>query len=44
MPPKIEFAQMKGFVESMIKLILQGRIEDVLDTAKANMKHLKGII
>lgn len=44
MPPKVDFAQMKGFVESMIKLILAGRIDDVLDTAKANMKHLREML
>lgn len=41
MPPKVEFAQMKGFAESMVRLIMAGRIDDVMDTAKANMKHLK---
>lgn len=40
MPPKIEFNQMKGFVTAMTKLILAGRIDEVIDTAKSNMKHL----
>lgn len=40
MPPKIELAQMKGFALSMSKLILNGRISEVIDTAKSNMKHL----
>jgi pyruvate dehydrogenase (quinone) len=41
MPPKIEFEQMKGYAESMIKLVMAGRIDDVLDTAKSNLKHLR---
>lgn len=40
MPPKVEFAQMTGFAKAMAKLILAGRIDDVIDTAKSNMKHL----
>jgi len=43
MPPKIEFDQMKGFAEAMIKLILDGRGEDVWNTAKSNMKNIWGI-
>jgi len=44
MPPKIEFDQIKGFVTSMTKLILNGRINEVIDTAKSNMKHLGDIL
>lgn len=41
MPPKIEFSQMKGYAITMGKLILNGRMDDVLDTVKSNYKHLK---
>ena len=44
MPPKIEFEQMKGYAESMIKLVMAGRIDDVLDTAKSNLKHLRDFL
>ena len=44
MPPEIEFAQVKGMALSMTKLILNGRMEEVLDTVKANYKHLKDVI
>jgi pyruvate dehydrogenase (quinone) len=44
MPPKIEFEQVKGMALSMTKLVLNGRMEEVLDTVKANYKHLKEII
>ena len=44
MPPKIEFEQVKGMALSMTKLILNGRMEEVLDTVKANYKHLKDVV
>lgn len=44
MPPKVEFEQMKGFAEAMIKLILSGRGEEVWNTAKSNIKNLWGIV
>lgn len=44
MPPKIEFAQMKGFALAMAKLILAGRADEVLETAKSNIKHIWGIL
>ena len=34
MPPKVEFAQMKGFALAMTKLILSGRADEVVATAK----------
>jgi pyruvate dehydrogenase (quinone) len=44
MPPKIEFEQVKGMALSMTKLILNGRMEEVLDTVKSNYKHLKDVV
>ncbi len=44
MPPKIEFEQVKGMALSMTKLVLNGRMDEVLDTFKANYKHLKEVI
>jgi len=44
MPPKIEFEQVKGMALSMTKLILNGRMDEVLDTVKANYKHLKDVV
>lgn len=40
MPPKIEFSQMVGYAESMGKMILGGKMDEVLETVKANYKHL----
>jgi pyruvate dehydrogenase (quinone) len=43
MPPKIEWEQMKGYALSMGKLMLDGRIDEVLSTLKSNYKHLTEI-
>lgn len=43
MPPKIEFSQMFGFAESMMKLLLNGRTKDVIDTINSNFKHIKEV-
>lgn len=44
MPPKVEFEQVKGMALSMSKLVLNGRMDEVLNTLKANYKHLKEVI
>jgi pyruvate dehydrogenase (quinone) len=44
MPPKVELGQVKGMALSMTKLMLNGRMDEVLDTVKANYKHLKDLI
>ncbi|MBE9585298.1 ubiquinone-dependent pyruvate dehydrogenase [Mucilaginibacter sp. JRF] len=44
MPPQIEFKQVKGMALSMTKMILNGRMDEVLDTVKANYKHIKDIL
>jgi pyruvate dehydrogenase (quinone) len=44
MPPKVEFEQVKGMALSMTKLMLNGRMGEVLDTVKSNYKHLKDVL
>ena len=44
MPPKIEFDQVKGMAVSMTKLMLNGKMDEVLDTVKANYKHIKDLV
>lgn len=44
MPPKIEWEQVKGMALSMGKLILGGRMDEALDTVKANYKHLTDLL
>ncbi|MFA6088172.1 thiamine pyrophosphate-dependent enzyme [Mucilaginibacter sp.] len=44
MPPKVELSQVKGMALSMTKLMLNGRVDEVIDTVKANYKHFKDLI
>jgi len=44
MPPKIEWEQVKGMALTMGKLILGGRMDDILDTVKANYKHINDLL
>jgi pyruvate dehydrogenase (quinone) len=44
MPPKIEWAQMKGMALSMSKLMLGGKMDEVFDTVKSNYKHLSEVL
>jgi len=44
MPPKVELGQVKGMALSMTKLMLNGRLDEVLETVKANYKHFKDLI
>ncbi|MBC7486441.1 MAG: ubiquinone-dependent pyruvate dehydrogenase [Cytophagaceae bacterium] len=44
MPPKMEFAQMKGFAETMGKLMINGQTAEVLEMAKSSLKYLKEIL
>ncbi|MBL4675924.1 MAG: ubiquinone-dependent pyruvate dehydrogenase [Mucilaginibacter sp.] len=44
MPPKVELSQVKGMAVSMTKLMLNGRMDEVIDTIKSNYKHFKDLI
>jgi pyruvate dehydrogenase (quinone) len=44
MPPKIEWEQIKGYTITMTKMMLGGRMDDVLETVKGNYKHLSEVI
>ncbi|WP_099370148.1 thiamine pyrophosphate-dependent enzyme [Sphingobacterium sp. 1.A.5] len=43
MPAHITPSQVMGMTESMGKLLLGGRMDEVFDTIKSNYKHLKGM-
>lgn len=43
MPPKVEWSQMAGFTQSMYKLLINGRSQEVIDTIHSNYKHLREI-
>lgn len=44
MPPKIGTHMVEGMALSMTKMMLGGKFEEVLDTVKANYKHLPEIL
>ncbi len=44
MPPKIEMEMIKGYALSISKLILGGKMEEVLDMVKSNYKHLGELV
>lgn len=44
MPPKMEFDQMKGYALSISKMILGGRMDEVLEMVKTNYKHMKEVL
>jgi pyruvate dehydrogenase (quinone) len=44
MPPKIETEMIKGYALSLSKLILGGKMEEVLDMVKSNYKHLSELL
>lgn len=44
MPSHITAKQVMGMTESMAKLILGGKMDEVFDTIKSNYKHLKELI
>lgn len=44
MPPKMEFAQVKGFAETMGKLMINGQTAEIIDIAKSSLKYLKEVL
>jgi len=44
MPPKLEFNQMKGLALYMGKMMLSGRVDEVIKIIKSNYKHLGEVI
>lgn len=43
MPPKVDLKMVKGMSLWMTKMMLGGKFEDVIDTVRANYKHLKDL-
>lgn len=44
MPPNVEFDQIKGFANSMGKMMLNGQFAEVIETTKSDLKYLKELI
>jgi len=43
MPPKVGLEQIVGMTKSMAKLMLGGKMDEVMETIKSNYKHLKDL-
>jgi len=43
-PPKIELNMVKGMAMSMTRMMLSGNFQEVLDTVKANYKHMNELL
>jgi pyruvate dehydrogenase (quinone) len=43
MPPKADFAQMKGFAVSMTKMMFNGKMDEVVAIIKSNYKHISEV-
>ncbi|NOW95928.1 thiamine pyrophosphate-dependent enzyme [Mucilaginibacter sp. SG564] len=44
LPPKIEWEQVKGYMTTMTKMMLGGRMDDILEMVRSNYKHLSEVI
>ncbi|HTI10678.1 MAG TPA: thiamine pyrophosphate-dependent enzyme [Puia sp.] len=44
LPPHIELGMVKGMAISMTKMMLGGKMEDVLETVKGNYRHMKEML
>lgn len=40
MPPSLNFEQVKGFAQSMTKLMVNGKFAEIVDTTKSDFKYL----
>jgi pyruvate dehydrogenase (quinone) len=44
MPPSLDFDQLKGFAQSMGKLMLNGNFAEIVDTTKSELKYLRELL
>jgi pyruvate dehydrogenase (quinone) len=44
MPPKLEWSQVKGYALYMGRMMLSGRMDEVLNMISSNYKHLGEIM
>jgi pyruvate dehydrogenase (quinone) len=44
MPPTLTFEQVKGYAQSMAKLMLNGNFGEIVDTTKSDLKYLREIL
>ncbi len=43
-PPSINWDQMKGFAQSMAKLMVNGNFAEIVDTTKSDLKYLRELL
>jgi len=43
-PPSINFDQVKGFAQSMAKLMANGKFAEIVDTTKSELKYLRELL
>lgn len=43
MPANVRFTQMWGLAQSMYKMMLEGRTEELIDTVDSNIKHIREV-
>lgn len=44
MPPSLDFDQVKGFAQSMGKLMMNGKFAEIVDTTKSELKYLRELL
>jgi pyruvate dehydrogenase (quinone) len=44
LPPAIEWPQFKGYLVTMTKMMLGGRMDDILEMVRSNYKHLEEVV
>ncbi len=44
MPPVVNWDEMQGFAQSMLKMVTSGRTQEVLDIIDSNFKHIKEVL
>jgi pyruvate dehydrogenase (quinone) len=44
MPPSLNLEQVKGFAQSMAKLMVNGKFAEIVDTTKSELKYLRELI
>jgi pyruvate dehydrogenase (quinone) len=44
MPPTLNFEQVKGFAQSMAKLMVNGKFAEIVDTTKSDVKYLRELL
>lgn len=44
MPPSLNFEQVKGFAQSIGRMMVNGKFAEIVDTSKSELKYLRELI